>query len=187
MTPSLRCCLSLARNKNGRAKEANHDWLNFSLALIFQTKPIRWQRLKMCASWITEVTSLLLENSVCQALVPLFTKFNLCLLMWNMKYPPLSLSPEPSQAADNTDRRESFISILESEFIFSLTDYYYVIMRKFLIQGQSQTAPQSCPTLLASLVSSRSRRTLFIVILTHPNNCINVVLFSEKFRHKKHI
>ena len=99
-----------------------------------------------------------------------------------MKYPPLSLSsPEPSQAADNTDRRESFISILESEFIFSFTDYHYVIMRKFLIQGQFHTAPQRYPT------PAWLPRTLFIVILTHPNNCINVVLISEKFRHKKHI
>ena len=86
VTTQQHVCLSLARNKNGRAKEANHNWPNFYLALIFQTK--------VCASevdWITEVTSLLLENSVCQALVPLFTKFNLCLLIWNMKYPPLSL------------------------------------------------------------------------------------------------
>ena len=144
---------------------------------------------KKCASevdWITELTSLLLENSVCQALVPLFTKFNLCLLIWNMKYPPLSFLAWAQPSRRQYRQTGVFHLNIGIRIYFQFHWLLLCYNEKVFDPGSvSYSTSKMSDTSLAS--QNERKRTLFIVILTHPNNCINVVLISEKFRHKKHI
>ena len=147
--------------------------------------------MKKCAfvvDWMTELTSLLLENSVCQALVPLFTKFNLCLLMWNMKY-PLSLSLAWAQPSRRQYRQTGVFHLNIGIRIYFQFHWLLLCYNEKVFDPGSVSYSTSKMFDTFSLLGFLEREEKNIVhrLLTHPNHCINVVLISEKFRHKKHI